>query len=266
MPLGPIVWPRLSFLQTQMTFLHSHSTLAAKAAVAIRRIEGRLLLAALSVSGAVWAFAGLWDAVEDQHTGGFDRAILLAFRVPGHPETPAGPRWLQECARDVTALGGFTVLALISLVAVATLAMKRRRLQARIFAATVVLGQVLAEAIKLIAGRPRPDIVTRFDIVYSSSFPSGHSTMAPVVYLTLAVILAAGEQRRDVRALIFACAVAVTIAVGISRVYLGVHWPTDVLAGWVLGAAIALVAMTGLRLTARKLHRGGAVVAVKPAA
>jgi undecaprenyl-diphosphatase len=148
---------------------------------------------------------------------------------------------------------------------VAILVMKRRRLQALIFAATVIAGQLLAEAVKLVADRPRPDLVTRLDLVYSSSFPSGHSTMAPVVYLTLAAILAAGEPRRDVRVLIFTLAVAMTVAVGLSRVYLGVHWPTDVLAGWVLGAAIALVAVVALRLSARKLHQGGAVVAVKPA-
>jgi undecaprenyl-diphosphatase len=249
-----------------MVDVFAHPTLAAKAAVAVRRIEGKLLLAALAISSAVWAFGSLWDAVEDQHTIGFDRTILLALRVPGQPGTPAGPRWLQECARDITALGGFTVLTLITLATVAILAMKRRRLQALIFAATVVGGQLLAEAIKLIADRPRPDLVTRFDLVYSSSFPSGHSTMAPVVYLTLAAILAAGEPRRDVRVLIFSLAVAMTVAVGLSRVYLGVHWPTDVLAGWVLGAAIALVAVVALRLAARKLHQGGAVVAVRPAA
>ena len=238
----------------------SHPTLAAKVIVTIRRIEGRLLLSAIAVAAAVWGFGSLWDAVEDRHTGGFDRTVLLALRAPGHPALPAGPRWLQECARDVTALGGFTVLTLISLVTIAILVMKRRRLQAAIFAITVLSAQALAEAIKAIAARPRPDIVTRFDLVYSSSFPSGHSTMAPVVYLTFAVILAAGEPRRDVRVLIFACAVGMTLAVGVSRVYLGVHWPTDVLAGWVLGGAIALVAMTALRLTARKLHQGGAVV------
>jgi undecaprenyl-diphosphatase len=241
----------------------SHPTTVGRIVVSIRRIESRLLLAALALSGSVWAFGGLWDAVEDQHTGGFDRTVLLAFRVPGHPDTLAGPRWLQECARDLTALGGFTVLTLVSLMTVAILLMQRRRLQALIFGATVVVAQALAEAIKLIAGRPRPDIVAHFDQVYSSSFPSGHSTMAPVVYLTLAVILAAGEPRRDVRVLLFACAVLVILAVGLSRVYLGVHWPTDVLAGWALGAAIALVAMTALRLAARKLHQGGEVV--KPA-
>ena len=243
-----------------MTMVPAHPTLAAKVIATGRRIEGRLLLVALAVSGAIWAFGGLWDAVEDQHTGGFDRAILLAFRLPGHPDVMAGPRWLQECARDVSALGGFTVLTLVSVMTVAILAIQRRRLQATIFAATVVFGQALAEAIKLIAGRPRPDIVSHFDLVYSSSFPSGHSTMAPVVYLTLAVILAAGEPRRDVRALLFGCAVAVIVAVGFSRVYLGVHWPTDVLAGWALGAAIALVAMTALRFFAPRPQQGGEMV------
>ena len=239
----------------------SHPTLAARVAVTVRRrIEGRLLLAALLVFAAVWAFGGLWDAVEDQHTAGFDRVVLLAFRVPGHPNVLAGPRWLQECARDVTALGGFTVLTLVTVMAVSLLAMQRRRLQALILASTVVLAQILAAVIKLMADRPRPDIAAHFDLVYSSSFPSGHSTMSPVVYLTLAVIMGAGEPRREVRVLMFACAVAVTIAVGLSRVYLGVHWPTDVLAGWALGSAIALVSMTVLKLTARRLHQGGDVV------
>jgi undecaprenyl-diphosphatase len=244
-----------------MAVLLAHPTLAARLAVTVRRrLEARLLLAALAVFAPLWAFGALWDAVEDQHTGGFDRAVLLALRVPGHPDLLAGPRWLQECARDLTALGGFTVLTLLSVIAVAILVMQRRRLQALILGATVVLGQALAAVIKLIADRPRPDIAAHFDLVYSSSFPSGHSTMAPVVYLTLAVILGAGEPRREVRALMFACAVAVTIAVGLSRVYLGVHWPTDVLAGWALGSAIALAAMTVLKLTARRLHQGGEVV------
>ncbi len=244
-----------------MAVIHSYPTGPARVLVAMRRVEGRLLLMALGVSALVWGFASLWDAVEDQHTVSFDRLILLAFRMPGHPNVLAGPRWLQECARDVTALGGFTVLTLISLIAVAVLMMQRRKLSALIFAVTVVAGEGLAELVKAIAGRPRPDIVTPFDLVYSSSFPSGHSTMAPVVYLTLAVILAAGEPRREVRVLMFVIAVALVIAVGVSRVYLGVHWPTDVLAGWSLGAAIALVAMTALRMTASRLNEGGTAVA-----
>lgn len=247
-----------------MTEVLSHPTLAAKVIATARRIEGRLLLSGLALTAAIWAFAGLWDAVEDKHTGGFDQRVLLALRIPGHPQVLAGPRWLQECARDLTALGGFTVLTLVSLMTVAMLWMQRRRLQAGIFAATVLLGQGLAETVKAIVARPRPDIVAHFDLVYSSSFPSGHSTMAPVVYLTLAVIVGAGEPRREVRIALFACAVAVIVAVGVSRVYLGVHWPTDVLAGWALGAAVALVSMTILRLTARKLQQGGALV--KPAA
>jgi undecaprenyl-diphosphatase len=247
-----------------MAVIHPHPTLTARALVAMRRMEGRFLLMALAVSALIWGFASLWDAVEDQHTASFDRLILLAFRIPGHPNVLAGPRWLQECARDVTALGGFTVLTLISLMAVAVLLMQRRKSSAVIFAVTVIAGEGLAELVKAIAGRPRPDIVTPFDLVYSSSFPSGHSTMAPVVYLTLAVILAAGEPRRDVRMLIFLIAGALVIAVGVSRVYLGVHWPTDVLAGWALGAAIALVAMTVLRITAPKPQQGGEVVRPAP--
>ena len=217
---------------------------------ALPRVEIWILLAVVAVTGALAAFAALADEVGEGETGRIDQAILLAFREPGHPDIPIGPRWIQEAARDVTALGGFTVLVLVSLAAIALLLIHRRRLQALVFGLTVTTAQLGSELLKTWIDRPRPAIVDHLDLVYSSSFPSGHAMMTPAIYLTLAGILAAGERTRREKALLVGGAAALSVAVGVSRVYLGVHWPTDVLGGWMLGAAIALAATVILRRTA----------------
>jgi undecaprenyl-diphosphatase len=201
-----------------------------------------MLLIMVAVAGALAAFCALADEVSEGGTGWIDRVVLLAFRVRGHPDVAVGPRWIQEAARDVTALGGFTVLTLVSLVATVVLLIHGRRLQALVFVATVALSQLASEALKRWIDRPRPAIVAHLDLVYSSSFPSGHAMMTPAVYLTLAGILAAGVHRRSEKAMLLGGAALLTIAVGVSRVYLGVHWPTDVVGGWTLGAAVALAA------------------------
>jgi undecaprenyl-diphosphatase len=116
-------------------------------------------------------------------------------------------------------------------------------------------GQVVTTLAKHGFDRPRPDLVPHGMQVYTASFPSGHSMMAAVTYLTMAVLVARVQPTRALKAYVLALAVLVTVAVGISRVYLGVHWPTDVLAGWSAGAAWAL----GCWLVARWLARRGAV-------
>jgi len=206
------------------------------------RTELRLLVGLTAVFVFLWGFLYVMDEVTEGDTYALDRAILLALRRSGQLATPVGPRWLQETARDITALGGFTVLTLLVAVSVALLWLHRRRLQALIFLAAVFLGQALAQFTKHLVGRDRPDLVPHLDQVYSASFPSGHSAMSPIVYLTLAGILAAGEPNRAAKTLLVAVAAALVLAVGASRVYLGVHWPTDVLAGWAMGTAVALLA------------------------
>jgi undecaprenyl-diphosphatase len=196
-----------------------------------KRLEPGLLLAIMGVMGAVWAFLGLTGEVRELETTVFDEKVLLAFRVHNNLAELAGPRWLQEAGRDVTALGGFTVLSVLTILAVALLLMLGRRRQAAIFAAAVVFAQVAAGLIKHIVNRPRPELVAHHDLVYSSSFPSGHSVMAPVAYLTLAAIVAAGSARRSIKLTLVIGAAVLVLAVGVSRVYLGVHWPTDVLGG-----------------------------------
>ena len=216
----------------------------------MRRLEIRLLLTLLAVSATLTGFIHLTFEVREGDTARFDRAVVLAFRLARDPGTAIGPRWVQESARDITALGGFTVLTLITGVAIAMLLMHGRRYQVMVFGGTVMVAQAAAELLKHFVDRARPMIVTQHDLVYSSSFPSGHAMMTPVVYLTLAAMLAAGDRRRGVKVLLFAGAAFLVIAVGVSRVYLGVHWPTDVVGGWTLGLAIALASAYVLHRTA----------------
>ncbi|MBS0411647.1 MAG: phosphatase PAP2 family protein [Proteobacteria bacterium] len=206
------------------------------------RIEARMLLAFLAIVVALVGFAALAAEAREGDIFRIDRVLLLAFRDPGRLDTPVGPRWVREAARDITALGGFTVLTLISVSATAMLLVHRRRLQAAVFAGTVIAAEIASSVLKQTVDRARPELVPHLDLVYSASFPSGHAMMSPVVYLTLAAVLAAGERPRGAKVMLLGGAALLVLAVGISRVYLGVHWPTDVLGGWALGSAIALAA------------------------
>ncbi len=208
----------------------------------LQRIEARTLAVLCVLFGSLWGVLRLGGEIREGETAGADRAILLWFRTPGDLALPVGPAWLHESARDITALGGFTVLTLVTLGATLALLAAQRRRQALVFTATVIAAQIASAGLKSLNGRPRPTLVPHLDAIMSSSYPSGHAMMSPVVYFTLVAILAAGSFGRSLRALMIGSAVLLVIAIGVSRVYLGVHWPTDVLAGWTLGSAIALVA------------------------
>jgi undecaprenyl-diphosphatase len=212
----------------------------------LKRPEIGTLLTLMGVSAAVWGFLNLSSEVGERETLTMDTRLLLMLRNPLNHSDPIGPRGFEEAMRDLTALGGFTFLTLVVLIAFAGLMFYRHSRRAWVFLGVVTLAQVSAELLKGVFERPRPDLVPHGSYVYSASFPSGHSTMSAVVFLTLAGILASMEPKRRAKAFIFGVAIALVVAVGFSRVYLGVHWPTDVLAGWTLGAAWALVARLAL--------------------
>jgi undecaprenyl-diphosphatase len=214
---------------------------------ATKLVEGRGLIEIGALCAAAWLFLAVADEVTEGDTSSIDRRILLAFRSAGDPRDPIGPRWLEESMRDVTALGGFTFLTFASVLLIAALLFWRRRREALVFATVVLATLASSELLKLFFGRARPDLVPHGSIVYSASFPSGHSTLSAAVFLTAAVILASLVSEPRAKAFILAIGALVVVAVGISRVYLGVHWPTDVLGGWALGAGWALLARILLR-------------------
>lgn len=202
-------------------------------------LELPVLLAVGLLSAGLWAFAELADEVLEGETRSLDERILLLARDAGDPDDPVGPAWFEEMMRDFTALGGFGLLTFVTLAATAFLLLQRRRRDALMVFAAVASGILASTALKLAFARPRPDLVTHGSIVYTASFPSGHSMLAAVTYLTLGALLARMLARRRERVFVLGVALIATLLVGISRVYLGVHWPTDVLAGWTAGAAWA---------------------------
>jgi undecaprenyl-diphosphatase len=199
-----------------------------------------LLGALLLIGGALQAFAELADEVEDGETHAFDRRVMLAMREPGNASDPLGPSWIEFVARDITALGGTAVLVLLTLAALGFLLLNRRWGAAIFLGLSMVGGTLLSNALKSIFDRPRPDLVPHAVEVSSASFPSGHAMLSAVAYLTLGALVAETLPERRFRIYLLLWAVFLTLLVGTTRVYLGVHWPTDVLAGWCIGAAWAL--------------------------
>jgi undecaprenyl-diphosphatase len=217
--------------------------------------EPLVFLAALLILLGIWAFAVLFRDVRGGSTADFDAHILRALRRPDDPSKLIGPPWIQSVVRDVTALGGVVVLALVvGAVAGFLLLIRRYHMMLLILAATIG-ATAINSAIKEMVDRPRPHVVPQLTDVSSESFPSGHSAMSAAVYLTLGGLLAQTVSRFSLKLYFIFCAMLVTFLVGLSRIALGVHYPTDVLAGWITGLIWALCCW----LIGRYLQRRGAI-------
>ena len=219
-----------------------------------------VLIASLLVVAGAWVFIAIADEVKEGGTQRFDEWAVRALRRPDNPAIPIGPKWLPEVGRDLTALGGVAVLTLIILAVVGFLLLQeKRRLMWLVLGATVS-GLLLSSALKHIFDRPRPGLVPHLSDVYTTSFPSGHSMLSAIAYLTLGSLMAHSVQKRSIKFYFVAVALMLTFLVGVSRVYMGVHFPTDVLAGWSAGLAWALLWW----LVAQYLQRIGAVEREEP--
>lgn len=203
---------------------------------------------AAAIAGSVVALA-----VRQGWTDQIDAALLFAVRGSGAGQPPFGPVWFQEAVRDVTALGSMIVLSFVVLGATAYfMASARYRL------AGLVLGSSLAAtaystALKLMFDRARPDVVDHGMATFTASFPSGHALLSAAILLTSGGLLAFAARRQKERWVIGGAAILLTTLVGLSRIYLGVHWPSDVLAGWLFGTVWASLTL----LLARTLYPQG---------
>lgn len=203
------------------------------------RVDGRILLVFLALAALLFLFLRLAWEIGEGESFALDERLMLALRT-SDPSVPVGPAWFKNVMLQLTALGGGPVLWLVTFIVTGYLLATRRRASAAFLIASVALGMLLNSLLKDLFMRPRPELVAHLVEVQTTSFPSGHAMNSAIVYLTLGGLLARSESRRVVRVYLLATAIALTIIVGFSRIYLGVHWPSDVAAGWCIGAAWAL--------------------------
>lgn len=215
----------------------------------IRARHLQVLGAVLVIVAGTWGFIELADKVEEGRTQHFDARVIQWCNQ--HP----GPPWLQDVGRDLTALGGLTVLTLVTMAVVIFLLISGKRGAAVLMMVAVVGGLIISSGIKHFVSRDRPPQQFRQAYVFTKSFPSGHSMLSAVTYLTLGALLAQVTKGKWLKVYIISVAIVTTALVGVSRVYLRVHWPTDVLAGWTAGLVWAILCL----LVARWLQHRGAV-------
>lgn len=193
-----------------------------------------VVLAGASVAAAAIALALAAGLLVGRWPFAFDHSIILGLRAW------RGPGWLPGAAVDVTALGGGVVLTIVLIAAAGLLLVQRLWLTALAMLAASITGGLAVSLVKSQVGRARPDIVDHLVTVSNMSFPSGHSANSAIVYLTIAGLATQVTTDRAVRRYLMVAAILLVGAIGCSRVYLGVHWPSDVLAGWSFGTLWAL--------------------------
>ena len=193
------------------------------------------------LTGLGWLFIQMAIVIWVGDTLYFDRELILALHSADDVTDPLGPTWLEEMMRDGTALGSNWILLSLSLFSAAYLYLRGKKTMAVFLILAILSGLAVAFGLKHLIARPRPDLVSHATTVYTASFPSAHAMMSALVYFSLALIIGDVQSRRSVKGLIYISALLVTFWVGFSRVYLGVHWPSDVLAGWCAGAFWALM-------------------------
>jgi undecaprenyl-diphosphatase len=212
-------------------------------------------LVALAVLLGVSGFIAVAIGVKAGVTRNIDERLLRAPRDAEDLSRTLGPAWFEEVARDLTAIGGIAALSLVTAAVSGYLLICRKYSALALLLAATLGGLVLSALLKDRFDRPRPAVVPHKSLVMTSSFPSGHSLNSAVVYLTLGAMLAGLSRELRLKLYFFSVALLLTFLVGVSRVYMGVHYPTDVAAGWCAGLAWALLC----GLVARRLRRSGLV-------
>jgi len=219
--------------------------------------EAKIFLEVFAVVACLWTFVKLAGKIRKGGTDEIDNQILRALRRPENPAIPLGPGWLPEVARDVTALGSGADLTLACTILVGFLCLNRRFRAAGYVVASVGSGLLLCQFLKDFFVRRRPTAVAPLTHFDPESFPSGHSMGSAIVYLTLGSLISRQVRGWVAKAYFLSVALVITLLVGISRIYLGVHYPSDVLAGWAAGSLWS----SACAQSARWLQRHGAVEA-----
>lgn len=209
--------------------------------------ERAVLAGWLLIVAGTWAFFGIAASVSGGHSKEFDEQVVRMFRQPDQPQETIGPKWLAQFAREITALGSYSALMIVVTISAIFLSAADQKIALRTLLWASLSGYGFMALLKLRFQRPRPDLVPHLADFHSSSFPSGHALMSALVYVTLAFQLLRVVRKRRLRFAIIVTAIMLTTVVGASRVFLGVHFPSDVLAGWTAGLVWSLLWLIGAR-------------------
>jgi undecaprenyl-diphosphatase len=232
-----------------------HHSLVRRVIAWVGGLDLILMMSVLAIVLGALIFIVVADLVAGGATVRIDDQLIHCMRNPVDLTDPIGPEWLEDVVRDLTSLGSAAILGLVTTVVVGFLLIRRTYHAMGLLLISTLGGLLLSLLLKGHFSRPRPDVVPRLAEVYTSSFPSGHSMLSAVIYLTLGALLSRLVERKGLKVYILSVAMLLALLVGVSRVYLGVHYPTDVLAGWSIGLSWAILCW----LVARKLQRKGVV-------
>ncbi len=199
------------------------------------KLDGAILLGMSVLLIAGYVLVETIDEVTEGEADWVDHAIVRFIASVN------APNWFEELMRDCTAFGGVLVLSMMT-ISVGVFLVIRKQYHALTFLLMAVVGAtILSLSLKGFFHRDRPTILEHRSHTMTSSFPSGHAMLSAAVWLTLAVMLARLEKSPFMRAYFIGVGLFISFLVGISRVWLGVHWPTDVLAGWMAGSIWAVL-------------------------
>ena len=198
-----------------------------------------LVFGVIISAAAIWGFATIAGEVREGDTQAFDEAML-------HLIDEHRVAWVERSLLEITALGTGLVVSVIVGVAAMFLWLTRHRYSAVLLLVATLGGIVLNNLLKLTFKRPRPQVFEWVTEPMSSSFPSGHAMSSAIVYVTVAYLAARLMKRRIFRWLTMLAALLLIALIGLSRLYLGVHYPSDVLGGFVIGIAWAAFCMATL--------------------
>jgi undecaprenyl-diphosphatase len=227
---------------------------------ALVRREREIVILLVGVAACLLLFRQIAEIVEEGRANAFDLRVLHTLRPVGLPHDSLGWIWANIGASDLSAMGSISVLTyIVVLVSGLFLGLKRWREAALLFLASAG-GLIMTVGLQDLFNRPRPPLTLEEAAGLNASFPSGHALLSATVYLTLGTLIGHFADRRFVRFYALGAAVVLTVIIGVSRIFLGMHWCTDVLAGWCIGLGWALtwraIALVWERLSHRRLRRG----------
>ena len=205
------------------------------------QIDGAIaLISLLTIAALLFVFGFVAIDVATRKPSGSDYHVIFSLRKSAKEPVPIGPPWLQEAARDVTSLGSITVLLIVTFAIAGYLFLARKPGVAWLTLIAVLGGLALNNLLKFVFARPRPDVVSHVTRVFTTSFPSGHATLSAITYLTIAALLARAYPSPILDLYFVLLAALLTVLIGLSGIYLGVHFPTDIIGGWCIGTAWAI--------------------------